>query len=97
MMPFTKKTHYMTVSGVFEDKHLNINAWFSTFDTWLLEADEYPIEYEYDNGNSFWRICSNCELTIKAVAMCVEYAERMMQEATKKHNTRTTLGRNRSS
>ena len=83
-----KQHRYMTVTVDVQPQGLNLSCWFSTQDFWLDETSWYPNDYVRENDDCVWHIHSHTELTIKAIAMVTEYADKICREAIAKNAKR---------
>jgi len=72
---------YISVSCDLQPQGFNLACWMSPANVFLEDSKMYSYYYEGEEGNIRWHIHSNCELTVKAVSMIVEYANRLVEEA----------------
>jgi len=84
---------FMTVTADLLPEGLNMSCWMSTVEFWSQEKMQYPHEYTYSIGDCNWLIHCNTELTIKAVAMVAEYAQKICDEQQAKNEKRKLANR----
>lgn len=87
------KHFYISVSCDVQPGGLNMACWMSPQDLWHEENISYPNDYDRGEGDYIWHIHANCELTIKAVSMIVEYAHKIISEQAKINERRKLANR----
>jgi len=71
---------YMTVSVDVQPEGLNLSCWMAVEEFWQSEWTQYPFKYTAMGDSCTWLIHANAELTIKAIALVSEYADRICRE-----------------
>jgi hypothetical protein len=94
MLKMAQYNHfYVSVSCDVQPDGLNMACWMSPSDLWFEETNTYPHYYDRGEGDYIWHIHANCELTIKAVSMIVEYANHIVMEQKKINERRKVANR----
>lgn len=87
------KRMYMDVSLDFQPTGMSLSCAFSPDPMPSWEMTKYPYVYTHVSDNCTWIIRCNSELTIKACAMVIEYAEKECQRAALKNHGRKLANR----
>jgi len=74
------KHYYVLTSCDVVPAGFSFQCWMSTVNAFFDDSNNYPHYYDRGEGNNIWHVRANCELTNKAVAMIVEYANRLIVE-----------------
>ena len=84
---------YMTISVDIQPEGINLGCWMSSVESFNSDGYTYPFNYAKVTGDCLWKIRSSSELTVTAVSMVLEMAERIRKEQQKINDKRKVVNR----
>lgn len=82
--------NYISVSADILPEGFSFSCWMCPLDLWKDEEQKFPYIYHALSDRCTWLIHCNIELTVTAVAMIAEQADRICKEQAA-HNDRRKL------